>query len=53
MPLILYIGHSELEENLSKVVFEHRYGGSGDKRYQQVVTMIDRRINNLALYRQD
>ena len=43
----------ELEENLSKVVFEHRYGGSGDKRYQQVVTMIDRRINNLALYRQD
>ncbi len=42
-----------LEENLSKVVFERRYGGPGDKRYQQVVGMIDRRINNLALYRQN
>lgn len=42
-----------LEENLNKAEFERRYGGPGDERYQQVVTMIDRRINQLALYRHD
>ena len=44
---------SGLEENLSDEAFERRYGGPGDKRYQQVVGMIDHRINNLVLYRQD
>jgi len=42
-----------LEENLNKAKFERRYGGPGDERYEQVVRMIDRRINNLALYRHD
>lgn len=42
-----------LEENLSKEAFERRYGGPGDQRYEQVVGMIDQRINNLVLYRQD
>ncbi len=42
-----------LEENLNKAKFERRYGGPGDERYEAVVRMIDHRINNLALYRQD
>lgn len=44
---------SGLEENLNQVAFERRYGGLGDERYERVVGMIDHRINNLALYRQD
>lgn len=44
---------SGLEENLSKVAFERRYGGPGDERFEQVVGMIDHRINKLLLYRQD
>ena len=44
---------SGLEENLSKVAFERRYGGPGDERYEQVVGTIDDRINKLVLYRQD
>jgi|AZIJ01.1.fsa_nt_gi uncharacterized protein YfiM (DUF2279 family) len=42
-----------LEENLSKMAFERRYGGPGDQRYEQVVGMIDHRINDLMLYRRD
>ena len=44
---------SGLEENLSKVAFERRYGGPGDERYEQVVKGIVQAINRLVLYRLD
>lgn len=44
---------NRLEENLNKEKFERRYGGPGDERYEEVVRMIDQRINNLVLYRGD
>ncbi len=44
---------SGLEENLSKVAFERRYGGLGDERYVQVVKAMAKAINSLVLYRLD
>ncbi|MBQ0718870.1 MAG: hypothetical protein KBT88_10895 [Gammaproteobacteria bacterium] len=50
---VLMAGIGGLEENLSQAKFAARYGGPGDRRYQQVVNSIDQRINSLALHRLD
>jgi len=40
-----------LEENLGKAVFERRYAGPGDERFEQQVKAIAENTNKLALYR--
>ena len=50
---LLMASIDELDEGLNKTQFERRYGGPGDERYEEVVNVIDQRINSLALYRYD
>ena len=43
---------SGLEEGLNRAQFQRRFGGTDERRYQQVVAKIDQQINALALYRE-
>ena len=41
----------DLPEHMSEAEFKRRFGGAGDPRYERVVARIDRRIDQLPLYR--
>lgn len=48
--LAFFPDFSDLEEGLSEMRFIDRYGNIDSSRYQEVVTLIDRRLASLPLY---